>query len=185
MLKLAFHSDHSYIHPVVEQQSPNYYENNCAVDTTRPVCDQSLWVNNTTGCVWRATDDGASVTGTGYVQGSVSGSVCMISDWEAFPNWGGEPIPVSVGVYAPSDTLRVTLSNNLGVSWNVPAVPNGRDFQYVLCAHDNTPGPYPPVPGSNGGIGTRVLWTVTVTSVKRTSNVRATLQVGNGIWGFC
>jgi hypothetical protein len=186
---LSFRVDYWSLNQPVEQQSPNYFQNNCGQFPFNPACNPSLWVTNPTGCLW-AVDDAGSQTGFGNLAGnsSVSSSICMISDLDNYTNFGGEPKRVSVFVRAATSNLVVSVSNDLGVSYQVAPVNVGpNEWEYLSCGFDATHDPYSSVAGSNGGIGTPVVYTLTVANptAKQAKNTRVTLQLGWGIYSMC
>jgi hypothetical protein len=160
----------------VEQQSPDFFFG--------PGTHPETWVNNPTPCSWDV-DDHESLVGTGNVAASVSGSLCVVSDGlYSFAHYE----VAQVSVHAATDNLTVTLSNDFGQSWVIPALGSGHSFTYVLCIAQIRPGPYPTIPDSNGGYGFIVTYTLTIATTKAAHGVYAILQTegnGGGIYSIC
>lgn len=156
-----------------------------------PDCDPATWVNNPTGsllngpCAWDV-DDNFDFDGFGYVDAGTtrSGVRCVVAD--AYNNWGGDDHMLFATVNAPANTLTVTLSNDQGVSLPMAPVVNGSGYRYYVCHVDHTPGPYPTIAGSNGGTGTVVTYTLSVTAgAHAVRSVSASLDaplVGSSAW---
>ncbi len=141
---------------------------------TYPDGDPASWVRNTTSCVWNDQDSLFRV-GSGYVEGAVSDGMCLIADLDE-TSGANRPHSVYVNVYAAADTLRVELSNDAGDSWTAgPSVAHGNLRLWRLCVRDPVADEansrdltiWPEVPGTNGGRGQRVEYTLTVTSLAR------------------
>ena len=174
----------------VEQQSPNFMQYDCGSNgtPTNPGCDPSIWVTNPTSCVWDV-DDYIDVTGFGTLNGIASGSLCVVSDGLTYV--GGDRHPVEVRVTAQTQNLAVTLTNDQGVALTAgtptPATggTGGGNWAYTICTTDLTLGPYATIPGSNGGTGRIVTYTLTVSSAKKTAGVFAVLQAGDRQMVIC
>lgn len=176
---LVFTQDWVQIQQPVEQQSPDFFGG--------PGTHPETWVTNPTPCDWDV-DDAQSWAGSGAIaaNASVSTSLCVVSDGlYSFAHYE----VAQASIHASTDRLVVTLSNDQGQSWLVPAAPSGHDFNYVLCLAQLRPGPYPTIDGSNGGYGIRVTYTLTITTTGHAARgVNAVLQsVGNGggIYSIC
>jgi len=174
----------------VEQQSPNFMQYDCGSNgtPTNRGCDPSTWVNNPTSCVWDV-DDYIDVTGYGTLNGTASGSLCIVADGLNYI--GGDNHPIQVRVTAQSQNLVVTLKNDQGVSV-VAGRPTpfaggtgGGNWAYTICTSDLTSGPYATIADSNGGTGRIVNYTLTVSSAKKTNGVFAVLQAGDRQMGIC
>jgi hypothetical protein len=148
---------------VIEQQSFQY---------GFPNSGQAQWIHNPTylaasqgidnfRCLWDA-DDHEGYQALGHLGGGKSTSVssCQVAD--GFTSFTGDPKQIQVDVYAPSASLSVSLANSEGVSWQATPTPLGAGYEYLLCLQDQTPGPYPIVTDSNGGIGKFVTYTLSV-----------------------
>ena len=179
----------TYIHQPVEQESPNFF--NCAGawggasgGTCAP--DESTWVTNPTGCVWDVDDSYAWAGSSDLAKGtSQSATACAVAD--QYDNFAGDDHSVQAVVSAPSGALAVTVTSDQGDAYTATPVYDkaSRAWVYRVCELDLTPGPYPTIDGSNGGTGTVVNWTITVTNntgqaVKR---VTAILQLGLQVAG--
>jgi hypothetical protein len=167
----------------VEQESPNYFFNNCGGNPGNPNCDSSTWVNNPTNCAWDS-DDFIDVSGSGYISGSISGSLCVIAD--QYDNFSNDNHPVQVSVTSQSKNLTVTLSNDQGVFISATPLANGAgSWAYKICHIDETNGPYPVIANSNGGTGFSVNYTLAISSSKKVNGVFAVLQAGIRQFGIC
>jgi len=172
-------ADHQY---VVEQQSPLFFFSNCGIYPLLPECDPAVNVVNPTECGWDV-DDFTDFTAFGSLAGgeTASQSLCVIED--GFNNYGGDTHSVQVLVTSSSPGLEVTLSNTFnGAARGAPA-PSGKEYQYLLCVLDPTAGGYAEIPGSHGGTGLRVDYTLTIRNPKRQqAKVRAFFQMQSW-WG--
>lgn len=149
-------------HPV-EQQSPDFFFG----DKTNP----SSWVGNPTRyaanpCLWDV-DDHIAFTGFGKLAPGVSvkGTLCVVAD--QYDNFGGDDHMLLVKATNASPDVTVSLSNDQGFSTTLTPVKVGRSYEWKTCKVDHTPGPYATIDGSNGGTGTFVRYTVTVTNTSR------------------
>lgn len=170
----------------VEQQSPNFFR--CKHEPPLEPCDSRTWVVNPLGgvpCAWDV-DDHFIHQGYGYVEagGRVRGSMCVVAD--QYDNFGGDDHMLFASVYAPEDSLTVTLTNDRGVARPLEPVPDGNGYRWYVCHVDHTPGPYPEIPDSNGGTGLPVTYTLDVVAGSRTvRSIYATLEhplVGTPRW---
>lgn len=147
-------------------------------------------VHNTTGCVWNDQDE-LTLLGTGNLTGTTSQTVCLVADFDDSAR-GNYPKRVIVQVYAPSDSLDVTLSNDAGHTWPITSRPSGNLRLWELCVPDpvadlgnvdrlNPLTFWPEIPGTNGGRGQIVNYTLTLTSNQRTTRkVAAYFEVAQG-----
>lgn len=154
----------------VEQQSPDWnYASNAynlwrcthAEDGT-PHPDNC--VHNPTPCTWD-TDDYLLRSATGDIASgqTVTVSACFIAD--------GHPDNISAGVLGKA---------GLSVSVNgtpVASAPDGRLRRWQYCAVDQSPGPYPSIEGSNGGVGLVVPVALSITN----TTTKAIRDVGAGV----
>ena len=154
---------------VVEQWTVRLYGS----DHIHDACPGPEVVNNPTGCTW-TRDDSWALRGYGDIAGTVSGSVCDVADGTAVY---GRTVDASV---IAKSYLAVTLSTSDGRSWAMPAVRDGNGYTYTACTRNDPPGPYAPVEGSNGGYGNPITYTLTIEG--RARDVRALIDVGNGLW---
>jgi len=185
---LAFAVDHLQIQDIVEQQSPDYFLNDqnpfyCTHDldgTPHP----DTCVHNPTDCGW-GPDDSESRTGTGLVTAGSTISTTMCIVWDGSVSSGVNKHIFKAFVNAPSLGLTVTLSDSHGNSWQANPVAMGNGYRWTICHNDQTPGPYPTIPDSNGGYGVIVTYTFTVAGLsKNVRNVNAVAQTGTGIWSI-
>lgn len=141
----------------VEQQTPG--------GATQP--DRSLWVVNNTGCAWDS-DDQQSRGGNGYVESgqTVSFDLCVIGDAA-----GQAHLVVAQACALRKDEgFRVALSYDL--SWSqrgvVEIVPPAVDGCAKVCAVgpklDSQSGYLEPIANSNGGVGQRTTYTLSLTN---------------------
>lgn len=168
----------------VEQQSANFFYNNCGGNPNNPACDPSTWVYNPTNCDWDL-DDHESWVATGDIPANttVSANSCQVSDGLiSYGHW--ESFQASVSTNIPNLLVKVT--NDFGDSWTLTPVSIGKgQYNYVLCGYQNRPGPYPTIPDSNGGYGFIVTYTLSITTTKAAQNVYAVYQHGPGIYSIC
>ena len=137
-------------------------------------------------------DDETDNQGTGTVAAgsTVSATLCHVIDKDAIPGGvAGDPSRIEVDVLAPKNGLTVVLSNSFGQSVPVqPAAVSG-GFEWKFCGHAYTPGPYPAIPNSNGGVGLQTDWTLSITAGSQSvRSVFAVLQEGgflNPLWVIC
>jgi len=152
---------------VVEQQSAGGPGDPCPDPTV---------VNNPLDCTWDRDDiwiDSAS----GGLKEAVSVTICGVSDSTDF---SGKKDMWAL-VYSKRADLTVALGDSTGRSWTATPVWNGSQYKYAICTLDNIPGPFTEIPGSNGGVGLAVTYTLTTSSPSRT-NVTASFSDGDGIW---
>lgn len=159
----------------VEQQTIRWY------GSFNPIapCPGSNVVNNPTGCGWDI-DDSWTMRGEGRIETGqvVRASFCVVSD-------GSHRAPVDAAVRAKHDRLIVWLDGSDGRSWPAVPVRDGSEWAYYACGDNfisNYPVPHPEIPGSNGGHGTLVIYTLTIDATARGGNVVAALDYGQGIW---
>lgn len=162
----------------VEQQTIRWYG---SFDPAAP-CPGPNVVNNPFACGWDI-DDSQTLTGSGRVDtGSVvTASICVISD-------GTHRAPVDAQVAAKHNQLVVRLDASDGRSWLAPPVRSGSQYIYAACGDNFLPPPHPEVPGSNGGQGTPVTYTLTIDASARGGNgIEAMLDYGQGVYvvGAC
>lgn len=139
-------------------------------------------VVNTTGCVWANTDDLAD-EGIGRLAagGSSSDSLCVVTDYCTDSYC---PHMIVVDVNSSTSSVRMTLSNDRGGSWSVPAPVRKSNnlYSYQLCiadplwTGDTNPADYPAIPGTNGGVGFVTTYTLTMTAAK-VSQVYAEFEI--------
>jgi hypothetical protein len=122
----------------------------------------------------------------GYVEGRWTDETCLYAD--VYSSVGNMPKSVYVDVSAPTDSLAVEVSNDVGDRWVVASTPSGNRRRWLLCFIDpvatraNMPPQadfslyWPEVPFSNGGHAQRVNYYLTLTSVKRTRDVTARFE---------
>jgi hypothetical protein len=135
-------------------------------------------VYNNTGCAWNDQDNIVNL-GTGNLTGATTNTICLVAD---FDDSGHSQFPKAVlyKVYAASDTLDVSLTNDMGNSWHAPpSTVEGNQRVWQMCIADpvadaaniteSTLSSLPEVPGSNGGRGTIVNYTLHITSTKSTT----------------
>ena len=148
---------------------------------------------NMTGCVANDQDNTAD-TGDGDVEAgqTVTDTLCLIADYGSVKNSLYPKVAV-FRVYAPGDTLQVTVTNDVGGVWvSPPSVPYGNLRLWTMCVRDpvaeaanlnhysELPSYWPLVPGTNI-YGQIVRYTLHVTSPgRRTRGVVAYFEVGHG-----
>jgi hypothetical protein len=118
-------------------------------------------------CAWDV-DDHFRHEGYGYLAAGtrVQGSLCVVAD--EYDNFGGDDHMLFASVYAPEDSLTVTLTNDRGVARPLEPVPDGNGYRWYVCHVDHTPDPYPEIPDSNGGTGLPVTYTLDLAAGSRT-----------------
>jgi hypothetical protein len=172
---------------IVEQESPHWaYPDNgynqwhCTHDGTFEEYQTGAGtehpdncVHDPTGCTWDV-DALDYDTGHGYLRAgsTATGSKCVIADdGNGKPGgWAGDRKTVEAHVYAPVPTLTVRLADNRGHSQTAEPVSAGNGYRYAVCLTEDEPGPFDPIPDSNGGTGLRIDYTLSVTAGAR--NVR-------------
>jgi hypothetical protein len=155
-----------------------------------PLGEPSTWVYNPTlddavRCSWNDQDNityrGGGNIDTGQ---TVQVPACLVADYDSLvgPIY---PKQVSLKVWAPGDTLTVTLTNDAGGSWSAgPSVPQGNLRVWKLCvtdpvadAHNSDLNSYSEVSDSNGGRGQVVQYRVNITSPgRKTSSAGGMLE---------
>jgi hypothetical protein len=189
---LAFSLMENQISSVVEQQSPTYFYAPCSNGAGGPEnCDPSTWVTNPFSdepCVWDV-DDHFLMSGAGNVNAgaTATGRICMIADGDTVIGDPSQDHMLRATVWAPSSTLTVTLRNDHGAAITMAPQADGKNgWRYYACVVDHTPGPYPAIAGSNGGVGVKVHWQLAVTAGARTvKGVYAMLEhplIGTQTW---
>jgi len=140
-----------------------------------PDGDSSTWVINPTQCAWNDQDP---IMGGGDGNTPADGvgvlSNCLIADWAAFaPTY---PKRIALKVLAPKEGLQIALRNDAGYAWDVPpSVQEGNRRVWRLCVRDPVARAYteedlliyPEIPGSNGGRGQLVNYTLEIRSPGR------------------
>jgi hypothetical protein len=156
----------------VEQQTIRWYGE---FDPASP-CPGPNVVNNPTECGWDI-DDSWTKRGDGRLAtGQVAqGSLCVVSD-------GTHRANVDASVRAKTDRLVVRLDASDGRAWVAVPVRDGNDFAYLACGDNYIPAPHPDLPGSNGGQGSIVTYTLTIDATERGGFVAAMLDYGSGFW---
>jgi len=135
-------------------------------------------VYNTTGCAWNDQDD-ITNEGRGNLSGSTTNTICMVADYDETYQQS-YPKLIMFNVYAASDTLDVSLTNDAGSSWHAgPSVASGSLRLWQLCVNDPVADPtnvgygglgyWPEIPGTNGGRGKIVNYSLHLTSSKGTT----------------
>ena len=172
----VFRQDFQQVSSWIEQQSQPQFP-----DCTLTTCvHRPLPPEPPLNCHWDV-DDWGRVEGFGTLPKltSASGSTCVVADGydhghspPGSPYWGQGDHRISVKVFAPRPDMTVTLSNSQGLSWNIPATPNGNGYAWLFCMYDmtgqpNPPSWYPVIPGTNGGTGIPVTYTLTLTAGSR------------------
>ena len=167
----------------VEQQSPNFFYI-CHNEKSAPYpCDPSLWVTNPTTCDWDV-DDSSDQTGQGDLVpgGSAATDRCVISD--GFIHYTGDKHQITAWVIAKSPNLVVTLTSDYGTfKTAVPVQREDRWYNYIICHVDKTPGPYPIIPDSNGGIGVPATYTMSVMNPTNRTIRDVWASMLTGFWG--
>jgi hypothetical protein len=160
----------------VEQQTIRWYG---TFNPSDP-CPSAMVVNNPTTCGWDIDDswtmrDGSGSLNTGQV---TSASFCVISD-------GTHKAPIDASVSAKHDKLLVRLDASDGRSWSMLPVRVNNEYRYIACGDNFLRAPHPEIPGSNGGQGTLVTYTLTIDATVRGGNgISAILDYGQGIWNI-
>jgi hypothetical protein len=147
-------------------------------------------VYNTTGCAWNDEDDMENL-GRGDLSGSTNDTICLVADYDDTRGIGSAyPKLIIFKVYAPSDTLDVSLSNDVGNSWHSPpSIPSTNLRLWQLCVADPVADSanvglsnlsyWPEIAGTNGGRGQIVNYTLHITSLKGTTHkVAAYYDIG-------
>jgi hypothetical protein len=144
-------------------------------------------VHNYTGCVWNDQDQIENL-GWGDIASSTSNTICLVADFDAIQS--SYPHIIVFKVYAPGDTLDVSLSNDVGNVWNSPpSTASGNQRLWQMCVVDPVADNanvgvsdlsyWPEIPGSNGGRGKIVNYTLHLTSTKGTTHkVFAYFEIG-------
>lgn len=167
----AFAVEHTSVALIVEQQS---------VQFGFPDSGQELWVRNPTvgvgvqSCGWDRDDNQDNVGRGDLPAGTVTGSVCVISDGTDFLGHMDH-----VDAYVRSGRqLLVSLTDSLGNSWPLTVDHVQGGWSYRACLPDTVPGPFPLIPDSNGGVGRRVDYLLAITATQKTRDVYALLKFG-------
>lgn len=148
----------------VEQQSPGFFYQ-------QDWSTQGEWVKNPTAqaanpCAWDVDDQiYYSASGKLAPGASVSGTLCVVAD--QYDNFGGDDHLFMVKASNSTPDVTISLSSDQGFSTTLTPTKVGKSYEWKMCKVDHTPGPYAAVEGSNGGTGTFVKYTVTVTNTSR------------------
>ncbi|HSW85478.1 MAG TPA: hypothetical protein VLF79_02600 [Candidatus Saccharimonadales bacterium] len=170
--------------------NPSFSNINDSMDTDEP---SGHYPRNTTGCAWN--DENQIVySGSGDISSSTSNKLCLVADYDDNGPSGAYPKTIIYKVYAPSNTLSVTLANDVGDRWNSPpAIKSGNQYLYQLCVEDpvaekgeiglgdvNGLNHWPEIPNTNNGRGQIVNYTITLTNLGRSTmhKVTASWEVG-------
>jgi hypothetical protein len=149
-------------------------------------------IRNPTDCAWNDQDDIAD-QGSGSLRAgeTTTRTLCLIADYDdsgcptcIFPK------AIVANVYASRGSLAsVKLTNDRGNSWTFTPDSKGTvaacvadpvaDLFNVAIGGDLST-TYPEVPGSNGGRGLQVNYTLTITAAKRISSLMAYLEIHGG-----
>lgn len=135
-------------------------------------------VYNNTGCAWNDQDNIVNL-GDGSLAGSTSNTICLVSDFDDSSH-SQYPKAILYKVYAASDTLDVSLTNDMGNTWHAPpsTIENNQRVWQMCVAdpvadaaniNESTISTLPIVPNSNGGHGKIVNYTLHLTSTKGTT----------------
>jgi hypothetical protein len=135
-------------------------------------------VTNTTGCAWNDQDAIVNL-GTGNLSGSTSNTICLVADYDDTSH-AQYPKTIAFRVYAASDTLDISLSNDAGNRWHAPpSRADGSNRVWEMCVTDPVADAanvsesnlsyWPEIPGTNGGRGKIVNYTLNVTSLAKTT----------------
>jgi hypothetical protein len=153
----------SHLDSIVEQQSPDYWTGAWLAPET--------WVRNTTGCPWDVDDHQDSIAWDGYLAAGASASVTLCAVTDGMWSWVWDVKETELRLWSTSPDLVVTVASSHGVTAVLQPLPDtllrGKPWLYYFCRTDRTPGPYPEIPGTNGGWGIKVEWTVTVANPTR------------------
>ncbi len=146
-------------------------------------------VYNTTHCAWNDQDNIVNL-GNGNLDGSTSNNICLVADYNGLqhPQY---PKVILFNVYAASDSLDVSLTNDAGNSWHVPvSISSGNQRLWQMCVIDPVAesigvsnetelSSLPIIPGTNGGTGKIVNYTLHITSLKGTTRkIVAYFEIG-------
>ena len=167
---LTIYRDWTQHQDPVEQESPNFFDNNCGFNPANPACDPSTWVTNPTDCTWDV-DDSTADMGFGYLTGTVTDSLCVVAD--EYDNFGGDDKRIEARVYAPANTLTVTFQGQ-----SVIPVVSGSGFEWLACVHEHET-VFGPIPVSNGGTGRILTFDLMVSAARKTNGVAVRFQT----WG--
>lgn len=139
--------------------------------------DTQPGVINTTGCAWNDQDDIAD-RGTGDINANTPAthSLCIIADFDDTSRISGSIYPKAAlyEFWTSRPDTEITLSNDAGDSWPTPVpVKDGGDYRYQLCVldpvadrHNSDLSSYSEIPGTNGGRGQRVNYTLTIQTAR-------------------
>lgn len=136
-------------------------------------------VHNKTGCIWDVDDGVEAVGGATLVTGqALQGSECVITD--SYDNFGGDNKLTIFSASAPNKSITVIASDSSGRSWTLQPIANKNSFRWYLCIGEPPNQVYGPIENSNGGTGNKVIYTLTITALKKIQNVSA----GITVWGW-
>lgn len=135
-------------------------------------------VYNTTCCAWNDQDNFVN-SWSGSLTGSTSNTMCLVADYDDSAH-GQYPKDILFKVYAASDSLDVSLTNDAGNTWqSPPSTASGSQRLWQLCVSDPVADAanvseanlsyWPIIPGTNGGRGKIVNYTLRITSAKGTT----------------
>lgn len=164
-----------------------------------PDSGQEFWVYNPMlpTCDWDI-DDWQRWEASGTLTKNTSSivSVCIVADDTRYsdPVTGQQGFNhrISITIGAANNNMMVTLSNDHGETWVVPATKSGNGYLWKTCIFDMTgyPNPlswFPEIPDSNGGRGIASTYTLTLAGgVRDTRQVSARFVAGsegNTHWG--
>lgn len=166
----------------VEQESPNFFDNNCGIDPANPACDPSTWVRNPTACIWDVDDWDDAFTTTAVINGTLTVSLCVIAD--EFDSYAGDNKRWGAKVVSKSSALDIHVTSSLRETWlsGPPVKVDHGQFAYEVCGGEMrdhaypTQGPFDAIADSNGGVGKRIDFTLSVTSPKKVTGNMVVFQ---------
>ena len=161
------------------------------MDTPQP--PDGHFPKNTTDCTWNDEDQIEDV-GSGTLVGEITDNLCLVADLDGWYGHAGTavyPKLLITKVFAPTSALAVWITNDVGDRWDAPppVAASRHQYAYGLCVQDPVADAanifgweqldyWPIIPGTNGGHGQIVTYTLHVAIAKKTPNISVYFEAG-------
>lgn len=172
----------------VEQQSPAVF-NHQSPESWLDFCPEEC-VKNITTCNWDV-DDHEDYHAGGTLQANTTISITDCIVWDGAYNWAHYE-KIQAHVHGKTAGWSAELTNSLGESWPLEPVYDSaqRNYSATVCLsirRDHPVDGYPEIPGTNGGRGIPVDYTLSMTGGTRAvRDVVGILHLGaRGVFDLC